>query len=195
MTTIVRPFAAAVVFAGFVGLLGPGPADAQGFVSPLVGYDFGGDSGCPEITGCEDKNLNLGVALGSFGTVFGAELELGYAKDFFGDLPGVSSSVLTLMGNLMLAPRFGPVRPYGLIGIGLIRTDVEIEATSLLDSETNHFGWDVGGGLVLMLAQHVGLRGDVRYFHGFRDFGILGINFPETRLDFGRASAGVVFSF
>src|SRR5688572_11143191 len=82
------------------------PAAGQAFISPLIGYNFGGDAGCPEITGCEDKNLNLGVAVGSLGNVIGTELEFAYARDFFGETPGVSSSVLTLMGNVMLAPRF-----------------------------------------------------------------------------------------
>src|SRR5687767_13000640 len=65
----------------------PGPAAAQGFVSPLIGYDFGGDSGCPEITGCEDKKLNVGVGLGTFGPILGFELDISYARDFFGTAP------------------------------------------------------------------------------------------------------------
>jgi hypothetical protein len=31
---------------------------AQGFISPFVGYNFGGDAGCPEITGCQDKHTS-----------------------------------------------------------------------------------------------------------------------------------------
>src|SRR5262245_21983202 len=42
-----------------------GPASAQGFISPLIGFNFGGDSGCPEISNCEDKRVNWGVALGA----------------------------------------------------------------------------------------------------------------------------------
>ena len=40
----------------------PPEAQAQGFVSPLIGYDFGGDSGCPEIDECDDKSSNVGVS-------------------------------------------------------------------------------------------------------------------------------------
>jgi hypothetical protein len=29
-------------------------AHAQGFISPFLGYNFGGDAGCPEITDCKD---------------------------------------------------------------------------------------------------------------------------------------------
>ena len=70
---------------------------AQGFISPLIGFDFGGDSGCPGIADCEDRKLNVGVAVGALGSVIGFEEELAYAKDFFGKAPGLSSSVLTLM--------------------------------------------------------------------------------------------------
>ena len=176
-------------------LMTPGAVYAQGFVSPFIGYDFGGDSGCPQITGCEDKKLNLGVSVGNLGSVVGAELEFAYAKNFFGDIPGVSSSVLTLMGNVMLSPRFGIVQPYGLAGLGLIKTHVEFSTTSLLNRDNNHFGWDLGGGLIVYLGGHIGVRGDVRYFHAFQDLEILGISLGRTKLDFGRAAAGVVLRF
>ena len=170
----------------------PAAAYSQGFISPLIGYDFGGDSGCPELTGCEDKNLNIGLAVGSLGRAFGTELELAYATNFFGEIPDTSSHVLTLMGHVMLAPRFGPAQPYGLVGLGLIRTNVESQAAT---ARHNHFGWDVGGGLMVFVSRHVGLRGDVRYFHAFQDVGLLGIPLGETQLDFGRAAASVVLKF
>jgi len=110
-------------------------------------------------------------------------------------MPGVSSSVLTLMGNVMLAPQFGVAQPYALIGLGLIKTHVEFTAISLLESNNNHFGWDAGGGLIVFLGRHVGVRGDIRYFHAFQDLDVLGIGLGDTKLDFGRAAAGVVFRF
>jgi hypothetical protein len=164
-------------------------------VSPLIGYDFGGDSGCPAIAGCEDKNLNIGVAIGSLGSVIGTELELAYASDFFGKTPAISSSLLTLMGNVMVAPQFGVVQPYGLIGLGLMKTRVEFSAAGLLDSDNNHLGWDIGGGVIVFLGRHVGLRGDIRHFHAFQDLEILGISLGRTKLEFGRAAAALVLRF
>lgn len=192
---MVRQLLRTVVIALQIAVIAPSGAHAQGFLSPLIGYDFGGDSGCPEITGCEDKNLNIGVSVGSLGSVVGTELEIAYANEFFGDIPDVSSSVLTLMGNVMLAPRFGAVQPYGLIGLGLVKTNVEFSTVSLLDSDKNHFGWDIGGGLIVFANSHIGVRGDIRYFHAFQDLEILGIALSETKLDFGRAAVGLVFSF
>ena len=184
---------AAVALMTLVGV--PLSASAQGYVSPLIGFNFGGDSGCPEISNCEDRNLNWGVSVGSLGNVLGSELELAYAKNFFGEIPGVSSSVLTLMGNVMVAPRFGPVQPYWLIGLGLMKTNVDFSAASLLDNDKNNFAWDTGGGLIVLLGPHVGVRGEIRYFHAFQDLEVLGLTLGEEKLDYGRAAAGIVFKF
>lgn len=173
----------------------PAAALAQGFISPMIGYDFGGDSGCPQITGCEEKHLNIAVSFGGLGRVLGTELEIAHARDFFGEIPGVSSSVLTVMGNLLVAPRFGPVQPYGLVGLGLIKSKVEISAAGLLETDNNHFGWDIGGGVMLFFSRNVGIRGDIRHFHAFQDLEPLGFTLGETKLDFGRAAGGMVFRF
>ena len=95
---------------------------------------------------------------GGLGSILGSELEFAYAKNFFGDIPGVSTSVLTLMGNGMVAPRFGPVQPYWLIGLGLMKTHVDFSATTIEQSE-NHFAWDTGGGLIIFFGRNVGARG------------------------------------
>jgi opacity protein-like surface antigen len=173
----------------------PQEATAQGFISPLIGFDFGGDSGCREASDCEDKNSNVGVAFGTMGNVVGFELELAYARDFFGESPGVSSSVLTLMNNFMVVPKIGPVRPYLLGGIGLFKTHAELTTAGLLDSDNNSFGWDFGGGIMVFFGEHVGVRGDLRRFSTFQERSILGFDISDERLSFHRASAAVVFAF
>jgi opacity protein-like surface antigen len=99
------------------------------------------------------------------------------------------------MGNVMVAPRFGVVQPYGLIGLGLIKTHVEFSPASVLESNNNHFGWDVAGGLMVFLSEHVGLRGEIRHFHAFQDLEVLGIGLADEKMDFGRAAGGLVFRF
>lgn len=170
-------------------------ASAESFISPFLGYNFGGDAGCPEISNCENKSLNWGVAFGSIGRVFGTEAEISYAPNFFGEIPGTSSNVLTFMGNFMLAPRFGVFQPYGVIGLGLIKTHAEVSLGGLLEADNNHFGWDIGGGAIGYFGRHIGLRGDIRYFHAFQDLEILGLPIADAKLDFGRASAAVLFRF
>jgi opacity protein-like surface antigen len=171
---------------------------AQSYISPLVGYDFGGDSVCMQLTGCEKKQLNVGVALGRLGSVFGYETDFGYTKDFYGSAPGVTSSLLTIMGNVMFVPAVGPVRPYALAGFGLIRSQVDVSrGTFIGESGNNDIGWDVGGGVFVFLGEHIGLRGDIRYFHSFEEFTVAG--FPlgdaDADVDFGRASAALVLKF
>ena len=171
------------------------PARAQGFIAPFAGYNFGGDAECPEIDECEDKRLNGGVALGRLGAVFGFEQEFAYTKDFFGDAPGLDSSVLTIMSSMMIVPKIPIVRPYFVLGVGLIRTNVELSVSDLfLGGGNNNFGWNIGGG-VMIGSQHVAVRGDLRFIHAFDDFELLGIPLSDTDLDFGRASVGLVLSF
>jgi opacity protein-like surface antigen len=170
------------------------PAAAQTFISPLLGFDFGADSSCPAITGCEDKNLNIGAGIGTLGGFFGLELDVSYAKDFFGAAPGYSSSVLTVMSNLIAGPQIGPVRPYATGGLGFMKSHVSFDATSLLES-SNDLGWNIGGGVMVLPGEHVGIRGDIRHFHAFQDLEILGFPLSDTKLDFGRASAALVFRF
>jgi opacity protein-like surface antigen len=167
---------------------------AQGFISPLIGFNFGGDANCPNVTGCQEKRLNFGVSLGKMGSVFGFEEEFAYAKDFFGTAPTLNSSVLTVMSNVMLVPNVGPIRPYGLAGIGLIKTHVELTPTSVLTTDNNNFGWDLGGGVIIG-SQHFGIRGDIRYFHSFQSQTIAGLVLSNSQLSFGRAAVALMLMF
>lgn len=195
MSNVTRPMLRlGVLLAAFI-LLPAESARAQGFISPLIGFNFGGDSGCPELTGCEEKRLNAGVSLGVLGSVFGFEEEFAYAKNFFGETPGISSSVLTVMTNVLLVPDIGPIRPYAVVGLGLIKTKIELTPASLLTSDNNHFGWNLGGGLMIFFGDHVGIRGDIRYFHAFQDLEVLGVPLGDTKLDFGRAAGALVLKF
>ena len=189
----------AIVVAAFI-VATPSAARADGFLSGLIGYNFGGNSGCPSIRDCEDKHLNLGASVGSVG-IIGFEEELAYAKDFFGKTDTGSSSVLTLMSNLMIAPGFGPVHPYVLGGVGLMRTHTDFGVAQLLDFDENQFAWNVGGG-IMVFAGHVGVRGDIRHFHSFQDSDLLDFltrtgvaTSSGAKLDFGRVSGAIVLKF
>ena len=195
---MVHTFGLRLCWLVFVGTLivavAPRPASAQAFVSPLLGYDYGGDSSCASIRGCEDKGRNLGVSFGGLGSLFGSEFEIASAANFFRRVPDTSSSVRTIMTNILLAPQFGPVRPYGLIGVGRLRAQVQ-DLLAAQEQTDSQFGWTAGGGLMFFPSRHIGVRGDLRYFRGFQDLAVLGITLEDSKLDFGRAAAGVVFRF
>jgi opacity protein-like surface antigen len=129
------------------------------------------------------------------GNVFGFEQEFAYARDFFGKAPGFESSVLTVMSNLVLVPNTGPIRPYALIGAGLIKSRIDFTPESIIDGDNNHFGWDAGGGFMGFFGDHVGLRAELRFFRTFQDLELLGFEIDGEKLKFGRASAGLIFKF
>jgi opacity protein-like surface antigen len=172
----------------------PHAARAQGFISPSLGYNFAGDAGCRTATDCRNKNWNWGGSMGALGSIVGFEVELTYAGKFTGDRPN-PTSVTTLMGNFLLAPKISFVQPYGLVGFGAMRTRAEgiVDAP---DSKTQP-GWTIGGGLLLFVHKHVGLKGDVRYYHSFEALDLLGIELGRegNKVDFGRAGFGVLFKF
>jgi len=165
------------------------PAYADGFVTPFIGYNFGGDSvNCMSLTDCEEKHLNLGVSFGSMGHGGGFEEDISYAKNFFGT--GSDSAVLTVMSNLMIDVPLGPVHPYGVGGFGLIRPHASSNPVGFATSK-NAFGYDIGGGITVFVSRHLGLRGDIRRFHSFQ--GITLLVFSGDSLTFWRASAGLTF--
>ena len=170
------------------------PVRAQGFISPFLGFDFGGDHSaiCASLLNCNDRRLDWGVAFGAMGSVLGFEEEFAYSPDFFGRTATGDNSVLTLMSNLMLIVPAGPIRPYGIIGVGLIRPHNKFDENAL-DFSNNAFGYDIGGGLNIFLAHAFALRGDIRHMHTFQDV-TLGV-LSNEKLDFWRGSAGLTFRF
>ena len=169
-------------------------ARAQGFFIPLIGYDYGGDSTCPGFTGCENKKLNYGVAIGKLGRSGGFEEEFAYAKDFFSRVSGQSSGVLTIMSNFMVAAKIGPAHPYILGGVGLMKAHIDLGPSSFLSFTNNTPAWDIGAGVLVFIGQHFGFRGDIRHLYSFSDIDTLNFS-TNNKLDFGRASIGLVLAY
>ena len=95
----------------------------------------------------------------------------------------------------MIAPKISIVQPYGLIGLGLIRTDVENKILNVSEAQ-NQFGWNIGGGVIIYLQRHVGLKGDIRYYHSVGSLNVLGFDvLGGDKIDFGRVGLGMVFKF
>ena len=176
-------------------VLAPRDVRAQGFIAPFIGFDFGGDSGCQTASDCEDKKSNIGVSLGSIGGAVGFETDIGYARNFFGEVPGQTSNILTIMSNILIIPKIGPVRPYVLVGLGLMKTHVELTAPSLLETDNNSFGWDMGAGMMILFGDHIGVRGDIRKISSFQERTILGFTLSNEKLSFQRATAALVLAF
>ena len=170
------------------------PAYAEAFLTPFVGFNFGGDSAnCITLSNCDEKRLNWGVSFGSRHGIFGFEEDIGYAPNFFGKTAGGDNAVLTVMSNLMVVVPAGPVQPYALAGLGLIRPHAKFDSSSL-SLDQNALGYDVGGGVNIFLAHSVGVRADVRHLHTLQNI-TLGNIFSSQPLDFWRASLGLALRF
>jgi len=168
-------------------------AHADGFISPFIGGSFGGDSGCPEIANCNTKTRNIGVGIGSLGSVIGGEFEFNFIDQFFGQTTGVSSNMFTMMGNVMFAPKVGAIQPYVLTGLGLMKAHVEFTPTSLVSTDNNDLAWDIGGGIMGFFTPHFGIRGDLRYFRSFENNEDETLDIGLSDFDFWRGSVGVSF--
>lgn len=173
------------------------PANADWLLTPFAGTTFGGDS--------DKEKFTYGGSLAYMGAnVVGFEMDFGYTPTFFEpDNDTIDfiddSNVTTLMANLVIGAPIGgsgaQVRPYVVGGLGLLRTSVT-STDEFFDVSNNDFGFDLGGGIYVFFNDHVGIRGDARYFRSLRDpepdneFDIAVGNF-----DFWRATGGVTFRF
>jgi outer membrane protein W len=208
---IVRKLLATAVLAGFAVAATPGQASADWYVTPFIGGNFGGnaDFGGPATVNDEvERRVDLGASLGWMGAgIVGAELDWGWSPNFFQNTTGGGnftvgdSNVTTLMGNVIVGVPIGGqtgggVRPYVTGGAGLLRSN--ISATTFLDDlTTNDFGMNLGGGVHGYFNDHVGLRGDLRYFRLLTDEEPAANDLDLSLADFNfwRATIGVTFRF
>jgi len=169
------------------------PARAAGFITPFLGFSFGGDAAnCISLTSCEEKRVNWGASFGTSHGIFGFEQDIGYAPEFFGKTAGAENALLTVMSNVMVMFPGGPVRPYALAGFGLMRPHATLNAAGLA-ADKNALGYDVGGGINIYVQRHLGVRGDVRHMRTLHDI-TLGL-FSGDKLDLWRGSVGLTFLF
>jgi hypothetical protein len=182
--------------------LTPAAARADGLIVPFYAVNFGGDSGQSLSSGFDANRSAWGVSFGWMGGgIVGLEGDFGYTPDFYGKTDAGGSSAYTFMGNLLLGVPFGGqqgfgIRPYGLIGAGIVKSDVD-SFDDLIGLDDSDGVWDVGGGVMIFFASHVGFRGDVRYIRSFNVVDLLGLDadLDSSHLDYTRGSAGFIFRF
>ena len=189
----------------------PSSASADWYLTPFVGGNFGGNANFGGDNDFEDqveRRVDLGASLGWMGNgIAGFEVDWGWSPNFFQNTTGPGnfalgdSNVTTLMGNLVLGIPIGGqtgggLRPYVLGGAGLLRSNIS-GSTFFNDLTSNDFGMNVGGGVHGYFNDHVGLRGDLRYFRLLQDNEPSATDFDLSLADFNfwRASIGVTFRF
>jgi opacity protein-like surface antigen len=182
------------------GALAPAPARADGMLIPFIGVNFADNSRSAISDAIDADRFNWGASLAYMGGgVLGLEADFAYSPDFYGHTDLGGSSVMTLMGNLLIGIPFGGqsgfgIRPYALAGLGVIRSEFDAFG-DVLSFDNSKAGWNVGGGAMFFFGTHVGLRADVRYFRTFSALDLLDAIDRRDRLDFSRASTGLILRF
>lgn len=181
-----------LIVTGLLVLVSAAGARADVLVTPFAGAAFSGAT--------DRSRATYGAALGFLGEgVVGFEAEFATTPDFFGgsDQRDVftRNNVVTLMGSFLLATP-GRVRLYGAAGAGLMKTRVE-SSDRFFDVDSNDFGVNLGGGVIAYLSDHVGLRGDVRYFRDLSDLkpdGTVEVQLGN-KVDYWRGVVGLTLKF
>jgi len=170
-------------------VLAPMQARADGFFIPWAGTQFGSNVG--------NGRAGVGVSAGGMGAgIIGGEVDFGFSPSFFGTQNDWGhNSVLDLMGNVIVGVPIGGThgggaRPYVSGGLGLIRTQIDGGNVFTPSVSSNNWGADLGAGVMGYFNDHVGLRGDVRYFRNLQGDSINNVDFGG--LHFWRISAGLV---
>ena len=182
--------------------LAPVPARADVMFIPFFGVNFGGDSGKEFSEAFDTSQYNFGASLTFMGAgVFGFEGDFGFSPDFYGKTDTGGSDAFTATGNLIIGIPFGGqkgfgVRPYGLVGAGLLTSKSDFGA-GFAEIDENNVTWSAGGGVLLFFGTKAGMRFDVRYFRTFDDLEILGLPIAQSpgKVDFTRGSLGFVLRF
>ena len=160
------------LLAALLMMLAPGAASADWLFTPNLGTVFGGDASGRE-------HLSYGASIGWMGAgVFGWEADFAYTPEFFdGDDDVVdlvdSSNVTTFMVNAIIGipaggTTGGGFRPYFSCGVGMMQTNVT-GTNALFKVDNSEFGINLGAGAIGFVSDHVGIRGDVRYFRSLSD--------------------------
>jgi hypothetical protein len=180
-----------VVFAAY-------DAAAQGFISPFVGTTLTS----PSTSGSSTKP-GFGVAFGSVGRIVGAETEFAFYPEVIDNSANAlaKSRVISISGGPLIGPTIGRVKPYVALGAGNLNLNVTSIASIVVPNpesiSNNYFTFNAGGGVMGFFTDHLGVRGDLRYY---RAFGIKFEDLAETGLaldkfNFWRASFGIVAKF
>ena len=184
---MVRSRLALVIF----GVLWVTRADAQptpvaGVLTGQLGVVFGGET---EKTGITPSGAI--AILESNG--LGAEIDLGHTFSIADEDAFEDSRVTTLTLNFLASRPEGRVRPFGTVGLGLIRLRARRADVDQAVLRTD-WGADFGGGALLMLNDISAVRVDVRYFRYLDQHGDLLLSDGDP-FDFWRLSFGVTWGW
>ena len=150
----------------------------SGFFTPFVGAAAGGE--------VSQANVLFGASVAvQEQDGWGAELDFAHGGDT--EAGRQELDVTTYMVNASWIKPAGMIRPFGVAGAGVMQIN-GCDATCARAARTYDFGLTAGAGVVAVLNDAVGVRGDVRYFFAGADH--LDLGRPDN-FSFWRVSLGV----
>jgi hypothetical protein len=152
----------------------------RGYLTGHVGAITSGDVTNERLTGGGSVSVHDG-------TGWGAELDFGHTSDVTSGRQILD--VNTYLVNAMWAKPVGVVRPFALVGAGVMQVD-GCDALCTTASTTYDFGLNLGGGTFIAVNDWLGFRGDVRYIFSSADHRDLG---RPDNFNFWRIAAGVTY--
>jgi opacity protein-like surface antigen len=188
----------------------PSKASADWLLTPFVGWNWGGTANLLNQEDFDDEfeqKAMFGASLGWMGAgIVGFEVDFGFSPNFFentsgsGDFEFADSNLTTVMGNLIIGVPIGGqhgvgFRPYAVGGVGLVKSRLG-SSGDLFNVDSTDWGFNVGAGAMFFFTDHVGLRGDVRYFRSLEDVEPLDdFNIGLANFHYWRGTLGVTFRF
>jgi hypothetical protein len=170
----------------------PTEAYADGFFSPFAGVNTASSTGI-------NKRGDYGFDAGWMGGgIIGGEIDFGFTPSYFGDSNIIgTNNVWDLMGNVIVGVPVGGqhgagIRPYVTAGFGLLKQHISAHGV-VSEINNNDPGFNIGAGVMGFFGDHIGLRGDLRYFrdvHNNSDSNSLNIDFGGFH--YARATIGLV---
>jgi opacity protein-like surface antigen len=178
-------------------------ARADGFVSPFLAVNFGGEAGGTFNDNVDDRSrATIGGNLGFMsGGVLGLELDVAHTKNFYGKGNAIGdNSLLTVMPAVIFGIPIGGqrgagLRPYATAGMGMMRRTLSIGGSDVFDG--SDLAYTLGFGVMGYFSDHVGMRADYKYFRNFEvdQTSLTHIDFQRGTFDFSRAGVGLLFRF
>ena len=193
-----------ISLAAAVMLIAAPAARADGHVNLFLGSNFSGDAGRSLSTALNDgSHFTWGGAIGGMTKgIFGAEVDMGYSRHFYGSDPSLGNNyVFTMVPSLIVGIPVGGekgpgFRPYGTAGFGWIRRDLAVNGIEAIKS--NDLGYSVGFGVNGYANSTFGIRADYRYFrtvNADESPNVIGLSFDRGNFSFSRGSIGAIFRF
>lgn len=181
-----------LILSATLATLAAAPAvHADTILSGHAGWVFGGDLS-------DNTRGTYGGALTFMGDgAFGFEVEGAYTPDFFGDsdVAFANNNVSSLMANILIGANMGPRGKIFLtVGGGVLKTQVA-DVDEFFEIDNTDFGASAGLGAIGYFSDHVGVRGDIRYFRNFGEETNGDFDFEFGDFGFWRGTGGLAIRF